>query len=176
MPLLQPFRLLINTPHPDESLEAPTAAARAAPSPCSRKPGFLTSQEGEGREAGGRGAGRLCPRQGALLGRLEEGGASCQRPPPAVTPDPQTSPRRHALSAPQHDTGTRTYTRTQTHALTQWGTTALPLPAVLGSRGCLGPHSPGAHKVFRVGPGNTEQTQVGHGEAMDRSELPLLQT
>lgn len=44
---------------------------------------------------------------------------------------------------------------------------ALPLPAALGSQRCLAPHSPGAHKVFQAGPGDSEQTQVDHGEAMD---------
>lgn len=46
MPLLQPFRLLINTPHLAESLEAPIAAGWAAPSPSSR----LSHLSGRGRE------------------------------------------------------------------------------------------------------------------------------
>lgn len=124
---------------------------------------FSPLRKAKGGKLGAQGAGRLCRRQGALRGHLEVW-ASCHRLPPTVTPEPQTSPCRHSLWAPQHHTGKHTHTHTQGyHGL------ALPLPAALASQACLGPHSPRAHKVFQAGPGDSEEAHVGHGEAMDGS-------
>lgn len=50
-----------------------------------------------------------------------------------------------------------------------------PLPATLRPWSFPGPHSPGAHEAFQVEPGATEQTQVGHGEAMEGPEQLLIQ-
>ena len=59
MPLLQPFRLLINTPHPDESLEAPRQLVGQPPPLAAEGLAFSLLREANGRKLGHRGLG--CP-------------------------------------------------------------------------------------------------------------------
>lgn len=67
MPLLQPFRLLINTPHPDESLEAPRQLVGQPPPLAAEGLAFSLLREVNGRKLGHKGAGLPRPKQRTLL-------------------------------------------------------------------------------------------------------------
>lgn len=141
--------LLINTPPPRESPEAPQQLVGALA--CAGSPGSHLWGKTEGGKLG-HGSGGSVEGREHPQGDLECG---CPVPTDHTVTAPGCWSARAQTTPPGRQAGT-----------SQWGATAWPLPAALGPQDLPGSHSPGAHKASPGAPGATEQGQFGHGEVM----------